>query len=124
MEEHLDVAERLVKYIFFTGETNLYKLGKNSDPVRKLTEGRSEKEIVEIMLCRIHSLYEEDMIMAGFLSFVTSHRKGVFLYLSNPEVEKTSDKAEQHFSIQSWLFNHRSRTKEGLLRTSYRYYRY
>ncbi len=124
MEEHLDMAKRLVRYMFFPGETNLYKLGKNSDPVRKLTEGRSEKEIVEIMLDRIHSLYGEDRIMAGFLSFVKRCRKEVFLYLSNPEVEKTSDKAEQHFSIQSWLLKHRFKTKEGLLRTSYWYHRY
>jgi hypothetical protein len=94
------------------------------DDVRKLTEGMSGKEIVEIMLDRIGSLYGGDRIMAGFLSFVRKHRKEVFLYLENPEVEKTSDLAEQHFSIQSWLFKHRFKTKQGLLRTSYWYHRY
>ena len=48
----------------------------------------------------------------------------VFLYLYNHEVEKTSDKAEQHFSVQSWLFKHRFKTKDGLLRTSYWYHWY
>ncbi len=47
-----------------------------------------------------------------------------FLYLDDPEVEKTSDKAEQHFSVQSWLFKHRFKTKDGLLRTSYWYHWY
>jgi len=124
MEDHLDMAKRLVKYMFFPGETNLYKLGKNSEPIRKLTEGRGEKEIVEIMLEKIRSLYGEDRIMAGFLSFVKRRRKEVFLYLSNPEVEKTSDKAEQHFSIQSWLLKHLFKTKVGRSRTSYFYHRY
>ena len=54
------------------------------------------------------------MIISGFLSFVRKHRKCVFLYVVNPEVEKTSDKAKQRFSIQSWLFNHRFKTKQGV----------
>ena len=123
-EKELDMAKRLIKYMFFQNETNLKKLGKNSDPVRKLTEGRSEKEIVGIMLDKIRSLYGEDRIMAGFLAFVKKHRNEVFLYLENHEVEKTSDKAEQHFSIQSWLLKHRFKTKEGLIRTSFWYHRY
>ena len=86
--------------------------------MRKLTEGRSEREIVEIMLDKIRSLYGGDRIISGFLSFVRKHRKEVFLYLENPEVEKTSDLAEQHFSIQSWLLKHRFMTKQGLLNTS------
>ncbi len=124
MEEHLDMAKRLVRYMFFPNKTNLDKLGKNRDPVMKLTEGKSEREIVAIMLDRIRSLYGEDKIMAGFLSFVRKHRKEVFLYLDDSNVEKTSDKAEQHFSIQSWLLKHRFKTKDGLLRTSYWYHRY
>ena len=38
--------------------------------------------------------------------------------------EKTSDIAEQHFSIQSWLFKHRFKTKEGLLKISFWYHHY
>ncbi|AKA47732.1 hypothetical protein IX51_00005 [uncultured archaeon] len=124
MEGHLDMAKRLVKYMFFQNRTNLKKLGKNRDAVLKLTEGMSEREIVEIMLDRINSLYGGDSIMASFLKWVKKHRKEVFLYLENPDVEKTSDKAEQHFSVQSWLFKHRFKTEEGLLRTSYWYHRY
>ena len=78
----------------------------------------SEGEIVDIMLDRLMSLYGDDGVIAGFLSFMKRYRKEVFLYLEDPMVEKTSDIAEQHFSIQSWLFKHRYKTKEGLLRTS------
>ena len=63
-------------------------------------------------------------IMESFLTFVRNHRKGVFMYLQDPKVEKISDKAEQHFSVQSWLLKHRFKTKEGLIRTSYWYHRY
>ena len=51
----------------------------------------------------INGVYHEDPIIQSFLTFVKNNRKGVFLYLDNREVEKTSDKAEQHFSVQSWL---------------------
>ena len=124
MEEHLDMAKKLIKYMFFQNETNLKKLGKNRDAIVKLTEGKNEEEIVEIMLEKINSLYGGDRIIASFLTFVKRHRKEVFLYLEDPQVEKTSDLAEQHFSIQSWLLKHRFKTKEGLLRTSYWYHRY
>ena len=124
MEEHLDMAKKLIKYMFFQNETNLKKLRKNRDAIVKLTEGKNEEEIVEIMLEKINSLYGGDRIIASLLTFVKRHRKEVFLYLENHEVEKTSDKAEQHFSIQSWLLKHRFKTEEGLLRTSYWYHRY
>ena len=121
MEDHLGMAKRMIRYMFFQNETNLKKLGKNMDAVEKISEGMNEKEIVKIMLEKINSLYGDDRIIA---SFVMKHRKEVFLYLEDPKVEKTSDKAEQHFSIQSWLLKHRFRTKEGLIRTSYWYHRY
>ena len=63
-------------------------------------------------------------VIAGFLSFMKRYGKEVFLYLEDPVVEKTSDIAEQHFSIHSWLFKHRFKTKEGLLRTSFWYHHY
>ncbi len=124
MEEHLDMARRLARYMFFQKKTNLKKLGKNRDAVVKLTEGKTEWEIVEIILYKLNSLYGDDRIIASFLTFLRKHRHEVFLYLEDPQVEKTSDKAEQHFSIQSWLLKHRFKTKEGLLRTSYWYHRY
>jgi hypothetical protein len=76
--------------MFFQNETNLNKLGKNKEAVLKLTEGRNESEKVDLILEKIERM---------FLNFIRKHRKEVFLYLKNPEVEKTSDKVEQHFSI-------------------------
>ena len=118
------MAKRLIKFMFFQNRVNLEKLGINSDAIRKLTEGRNEKEIIDIILYKLNSLYGEDSIIKNFLSFVKEHRKEVFLYLEDPHVEKTSDKAEQHFSIQSWLLKHRFKTREGLIRTSFWYHHY
>ena len=84
MEEHLDMARRLIKYMFFQNETNLKKLGENRDAVVKLTEGRTEGEIVEIILYKLNSLYGDDRIIASFLTFVRKHRHEVFLYLEDP----------------------------------------
>ena len=98
----LDMAKRLIRYMFF----------------------QNEKQIVEIKLEKIISLYGYDSIISNFLSFLKKHRKEVFLYLQDPMVEKTSDIAEQHFSIQSWLFKHRFKTKEGLLKTFFWYHHY
>ncbi len=53
------------------------------------------------MLEKINRLYGENSIIEWFLSFVRKNRKEVFLSLKNLEVEKTSDKAEHHFSIIS-----------------------
>ena len=119
MEDHLNMAKRLIKYMFFQNKSNMDKLGINREAVEKITEGMNEKEIV-----KINSLYDDDSIIESFLTFVRNHRKEVFLYLQDPKMEKTSNKAEQHFSIQSWLLKHRLKTKEGLIRTSYWYHRY
>ena len=78
-ENDLDMARKLIKYMFLQNEKNLMNLGKNSEPVRRLTEGRPEREIVEIMLDKIRSLYGGDMIISGFLSFVRKHMKEAFL---------------------------------------------
>jgi hypothetical protein len=123
-EEELEPAKRLVKYMFFQNDTNLNKLGKNKEAVLKLTEGKIESEKVDLLLEKIESMYGEYPEIRKFLDLIKKHRNEVFLYLKNPEVEKTSDKAEQHFSIQSWLFKNRFKTKEGLLRTSYWYHHY
>ncbi|MCL4420463.1 MAG: hypothetical protein M1477_02070 [Candidatus Thermoplasmatota archaeon] len=92
--------------------------------MRVLIGGKDDREVVEIMLYKLNSLNDEDSIIRSFLNFLKKNRKEVFLYLDIPEVEKTSDKAEQHFSVQSWLFKHRFKTKDGLLRTSYWYHWY
>ena len=66
-----------------------------------------------MVLYKLNSHYGEDSIIKSFLTFVRKHRKEVFPYLDNPEAEKTSDKAEQHFSVQSWLFSTDSRQSRG-----------
>ena len=123
-EKELDMAKKMIKFMFFQNRKNLMNLGRNSDPISFLIAGKNEKQIVEIMLEKITSLYGYDPIISNFLSFLKRNRKEVFLYLQDPMVEKTSDIAEQHFSIQSWLFKHRFKTKEGLLKTSFWYHHY
>ena len=110
--------------MFFQNHKNLENLGKNKEAVVKPIDGKIEKEVVEIIMEKLISLYGGDKIISDFLDFVKKHRNEVFLHLRNPEVEKTSDLAEQHFSIMSWLFKHRFKTKQGLLRTSFWYHRY
>ena len=110
--------------MFFQNQKNLMNLGKNSDPIAGIITGRNETNTVDMMLEKITSLIGYDGIISNFLSFLKRHRKEVFLYLQDPMVEKTSDKAELHFSIQSWLLKHRFKTKEGLLRTSFWYHHY
>ena len=123
-EKELDMAKRMIKFMFFQNQKNLRNLGKNSDPMAGVITGKNETDTVDILLEKITSLYGYDPIISIFLSFLKRHRKEVFPYLQDPMVEKTSDIAEQHFSIQSWLFKHRFKTKEGLLRTSFWYHHY
>jgi hypothetical protein len=52
-------------------------------------------------------MYGEYPEIRKFHDFIRKHGNEVFLYLKNPEVDKTSDKAEQHFSMQSLLFKYR-----------------
>ena len=99
-------------------------MSNNMESVIKLIDGKDEREIAGIIMDGVNSPYGNDEITSHFLDFVKKHRREVFLYLENGEVEKTSDLAEQHFTIMSWLFKHQFKTKEGLLRTSYWYHRY
>ncbi len=98
-------------------------MGNNRESVIKLIDGKDEREIAGIIMDGVNSPYGNDEIISHFLDFVKKHRKEVFLYLENGEVEKTSDLAEQHFAIMSWLLKYRFKTKEGLLRASYWYHR-
>jgi len=79
---------------------------------------------VQRVLYKLSTLSTKDLIIRSLQNFIDKYRKEVFLYLENPEVEKTSDLAEQHFFIQSWLLKHRLKTKEGLLRAYRWYHRY
>ena len=123
-ENELDGAKKLIKFMFFQNRKNLENLGKNKEAVVKLIDGKIEKEVVELIMKKLTSLYGGDKIISDFIYFVKKHRNEVFLYLRNPGVEKTSDLAEQHFSILLWLFKHRFKIKQGLLRTSFWYHRY
>jgi hypothetical protein len=114
----------ILRFTDYSHVPSVTDLGRNREPIACLIAGKNEKQIVEIMLEKITSLYGYDPIIANFLSFLKRNRKEVFLYLQDPMVEKTSDIAEQHFSIQSWLFKHRFKTKEGLLKTSFWYHHY
>ena len=89
-EKDLDMAKRLIRYMFFQNEKNLTDLGRNREPIACLIAGKNEKQIVEIKLEKITSLYGYDSIISNFLSFLKRNRKEVFLYLQDPMVEKTS----------------------------------
>ena len=43
-----------------------------------------------MILYKLNSLYGGDAAIGSFLAFVREHGREVFLYLKNPEVEKTS----------------------------------
>ena len=51
----------------------------------------------------MNSLYVDDAIIGSFRTLVRKHWREVFLYLKNPEVEKTSDVTEQRYPIQRWF---------------------
>ena len=57
--------------------------------------------MVDLILGKRESMYGEYAEIRKFLDFMRKHRNEVFLYLKNPEVKKTSDKADQHFFIHS-----------------------
>jgi len=52
-EKELDMAKKLIKFMFFQGEENIIKLGRNSESMRKLTYGKGEKEIVQIVMQKL-----------------------------------------------------------------------
>ena len=68
--------------------------------------------------------YGDDPIISKFLSFIEENRGEVFLYLEDSNVEKTTGKVEQHFSMMSLLLKHRFKTKAGLLKMSYWHHHY
>ena len=62
----------------------------------------------------LNNNYGDDPIISKFLSFLHENRN----------VEKITGKAEQHFSVMSWLLKHRFKTKTGLLKMSYWHHHY
>ena len=124
MDDELDLAKKLIKFMFFQTDENLKKMGRYSEVVSRDIESKSEVEVVEYMIHLLNTYYGDDPIISKFLSFIDENRKEVFLYLDNSLVEKTTGIAEHHFSIMSWLLKHRFKTKQGLLKTSYWYHHY
>ena len=57
--------------------------------------------MVDLILGKIERMYGEYAEIRKFLDFMRKPSNEVFLYQKNLEVEKTSDKAGQHFSIHS-----------------------
>jgi len=112
-EDEIGMAKRMIRFMSFQNERKFGSLGENSESMRNLIMGKDEKKIVNIMLYKLNSLYGEYSIIKSFFAVVMKRSKEVFMYLENPEVEKTSDEAEQHLSLQSWLFRHRFKTKYG-----------
>ena len=49
----------------------------------------NESEKVDLILEKIESMYGGYPEIRKFLDLIRKHRKEVFLYLKNPEVEKT-----------------------------------
>ena len=85
--------------------------------------GMDEKEIVEYVISLVRDLYCGNQAVAEFLSFIRKKREELFLYLEDSKVQKTSNLAEQHFSIQSWHFKNRFKTAKGLRNISYWYHK-
>ena len=121
-EKQLEGAVRLLTYMFFPTEKNLKALGRNEDAVRKLYSEKTEREVVEGLLPTIRRLYGGDSIIGKFLSTLDEHAEEFFLYLDDTLVSKTSNLAEQHFSMNSPIFKRRFKTKDGLLNTSFLYH--
>ena len=53
-----------------------------------------EKKAIHIVLYNLNNLFGKDSIIQSFPNFIRRHRKTYFLYLDNPELEKTLDKVE------------------------------
>ena len=123
-EEELDFPKKLIKFMFFQTPENLKKLGNNSESFQRNIGGKSEIEVIHHVVGVLNNYYGDDPIISKFLSFLHENRREVFLYLEDRNVEKTTGKAEQHFSVMSWLLKHRFKTKTGLLKMSYWHHHY
>ena len=116
-------ALNLINFAFFQSSENMEKLGKNAEPVTRIVMGKSEKEATFALLELVRDLYSDDPIIRRFLRDLRKHRREIFRYLDDPNVEKTNNVAEHHFSIRSEILKNRFKTCEGLLKTSYWYHR-
>ena len=56
-EKDLDMARKLIRYMFFQTEKNLKNMGNNMESVIKLTDGKNEGEIVGIIMDKVMKSY-------------------------------------------------------------------
>lgn len=122
-KEELMGAIDLINYMFFQTPDNLEKLGKNSESMTGIVSGKSENEATFALLDLVRDLYSGDPIIGRFLKDLKKNRREIFRYLDDPNVNKTNNVAEHHFSVRSELLKRRFKTDQGLLRTSYWYHR-
>lgn len=94
----------LINCMFFQTPENLERLGKNTDPVKNMVSGLSQKDATFRILDLVHDIYSGDPIIGKFLRFLRTNRKVIFRYLEDPKINKIKN-------------------DEGLLRTSYWYHR-
>ena len=72
-ENYLDIAKKLINFMFFQNQENLNAPEKNSDSMRELIKGKNEREIVKIVLYKLNSLYGEDSMPSRSKLAVKSH---------------------------------------------------
>lgn len=122
-KDELRGAIDLINCMFFQTPENLEKLGKNAEAVTRIISDKSEKEATFALLDLVRDLYSGNPIIGKFLKDVRKNRREVFRYLDDPNVSKTNNVAEHHFSLRSELLKRRFKTDEGLLKTSYWYHK-
>ncbi|MHB8561922.1 MAG: hypothetical protein ACYDAP_12335 [Thermoplasmataceae archaeon] len=57
IEKDLDMARKLIRYMFFWTEKNLKNMGNNMESAVKLTDGKNEGEIVGIIMDKVMKSY-------------------------------------------------------------------
>ncbi len=60
----------IINYMFFQTSENLEKLGQNSEPVRRLISGKSEREVTYAIMGLIQDLYSGNPIIRRFPVFL------------------------------------------------------
>ena len=88
-----------------------------------IVSGKSENEAIFALLDLVLDLYSGDPIIGRFLKDLKKNMREIFRYLDDPNVNKTNNVAEHHFSVRSELLKRRYKTDQGLLMTSYWYHR-
>ena len=99
--------------MFFHNHKNLENLGMNKEAVVKLRDGKIKKEVVEIIMEKLISLYGGDKIISDFLDFVKKHRNDGFLYLENLGWRRPRTRQSNTFPSRQGCLNISSRQKKA-----------